>query len=229
VFDRTISIFISDRSGLFGSAPEIVFDGERRGEFVVAPDPAGGNGIAGLLADGTIVVVRLPEGVESETAEVILQSLARQPASAFLALQDEASALLAQLPEVLAAPMDDQHTLRIRGGTADAPEAMCLDIDGIERCKLAMVASPIGDPSWVNGVMIDGRWYVFGFAPAEQGWLTIAPWRAGETLEPLPATSSIVEGVHYWFSEIPTDVDDVRVLDLRSAEGQETTFRRPDR
>ena len=31
-----------------------------------------------------------------------------------------------------------------------------LDIDGIERCKLAMVASPIGDPSWVNGVLIDG-------------------------------------------------------------------------
>lgn len=229
VFDRTITIFISDRSGLFGSAPEIVFDGERRGDLIVAPAPVGGNGLAALLTDGTIVVIQLPEGVESETAEVILQSLVRQPASAFVALQDETSALLAQLPEVLVAPIDDQHTLRLRGGTAAAPEAMCIDIEGVERCKLAMVASPIGDPSWVNGVLIDGRWYLFGFEPAEQGWLAIAPWEEGKTLDPLPATSSIIEGFHYWFSEIPTDVDDVRVLDLASVEGQETTFRRPDR
>ena len=229
VFDRTITIFISDRSGLFGSAPEIVFGGERRGDLVVAPDPAGGSGLAAVLADGTIVVIRLPEGIESDVAEVILQSLAPQPPSAFVALQDEASALLAQLPEVLAAPIDDQHTLRLRGGTADAPEAMCLDIDGIERCKLALVASPIGDPSWVNGVLIDGRWYLFGFEPAEKGWLTIAPWRAGETLDALPSIGSVVEGVHFWLSEIPTDIDDVRVLDLASVEGRETTFRRPDR
>jgi len=229
VFDRTITIFISDRSGLFGSAPQIVFGGERRGDLVVAPDPAGGNGLAALLADGTIVLIRLPEGIGSEVAEDILQGLAPQPASAFVALQDKASALLAQLPEVMAAPIDEQHTLRLRGGTADAPEAMCLDIDGIERCKLAMVASPIGDPSWVNGAMIDDHWYLFGFEPAEQGWLTIAPWRAGETFDPLSPTGRVVEGVHYWLSEVPTDVDDVRVLDLASVEGQETTFRRPDR
>lgn len=228
-FDRTITIFISDRSGLFGSAPEIVFGGERRGDHVIAGDPAGGNGLAAVLADGTIVAIRLPDGVDSEVAEAILEGLAPQPMIAFLALQDEASALLAQLPEVIASTIDDQHTLRLRGGTADAPEAMCLEVDGIERCKLALVASPIGEPSWVNGVVIEGRWFLFGYEPAEQGRLTIARWPAGETLEPLPPTGSVADGVHYWFTEIPTDVDDVRIQNLPSAEGQETTFRRPDR
>ena len=226
-FSGIATIWISDRSGLFGSAPHIVFHGERRGDLVV--DQEGENPLAALLANGTIVVIRLPEGIESEVAEAMLQGLAPQPTSAFVALQDDASTLLAQLPEVMAAPIDDQHTLRLRGGTADSPEAMCLDVDGVERCKLAMMASPIGDPSWVNGVVIDGRWYVFGFEPAEQDPLTIARWRAGETLDPLPSTDAVEDGVRSWFAEIPTDVDDVRILDLPTAQDRRTTFRRPDR
>ena len=229
VFDGTITIRISDRSGLFGSAPAIVFDGVRRGDVVVAGDPSGGAGLTAVLADGTIVVIRLPDGVASEVAEAILGGLAVQAMSDFVAILDETSVRLAELPEVMAAPIDEQHTLRLRGGSADAPEVMCLDVDGVERCTLAVVASPLNDFSWVSDVLIDGRWYVFGFEPADEGWLTIAPWRVGETFDPLSATGSVVEGVHSWLSEIPTDVDDVRVLDLASVEGQETTLRRPDR
>ena len=226
-FSGTATIWISDRSGLFGSAPQIVFQGERRGDLVV--DREGENPLTAVLADGTIVVIRLPDGVGSEVADAILDGLAPQPASAIVALQDETSARLAQLPEVMAAAIDQQHTLRLRGGTADAPLAMCLDIDGVERCNLALVASPIGDPSWVNGVVIDGRWYLFGFEPADEGRLTIAPWRAGETLDLLPSTDVIADGVRSWFAEMPTDVDDVTILDLPATQDRRTTFRRPDR
>lgn len=228
-FENTITISINDRTGRFGSAPAIIFDGERRGDLVVATDPGGGSGLAGVLGDGSVAVVRVPDRVEGQVAESILGGITAQPVSAVLRMLDDVSARLALLPEVRAAVIDDQHTFRLRGGTTDTPLAMCLEVVGVERCNLALVASPIGDPTWVNGVVIDGRWYLYGFEPAEQGWLTIAPWRAGETLDPLSATGSVVEGFRYWFNEIPDDVDDVRVLDLPSVPGQETTFRRPDR
>jgi hypothetical protein len=226
-FSGIATIWISDRSGLFGSAPHIVFHGERRGDLVV--DQEGENPLAAVLADGTIVVIRLPEGVGSEVADAILDGLAPRPASAFVALQDETSARLAQLPEVRVAAIDDRHTLRLRGDAADAPLAMCLDVDGVERCRLTLLASPIGDPASINSVVIAGRWYVFGFEPADQDPLTIAPWRDGETLDPLPSTDAIADGVRSWFTEIPTDVDDIWILDLPTAQGQQTTFRRPDR
>ncbi len=222
------TIFISDRSGLFGSAPHIVFHGERRGDLVVARDP-GENDLHAVFADGTIVVIRLPDGVGSEVADAILDGLAPRPASAIVALQDEASARLAQLPEVRVAAIDDRHTLRLRGDAADAPLAMCLDVDGVERCRLTLRASPIGDPASINGVVIGDRWYIFGFEPADQDPLTIAPWRAGETLDPLPSTDVISDGIRSWFSEIPTDVDDIWILDLPTAQDRQTTFRRPDR
>ena len=215
--------------------PELIFGGIRRA------DGSNASGTTVVEPDGTVVRI-LGASIDDDpaTTDAILHAVSPITGLELRDMINTANDRVIQQPEVMASEFPGGRIV-LRGGTAEWPLAICLELVQFERCRSTAGLHQFS--SWQNGVLVDGRWFIVGRQPASDPGPVVYPWTTDLALQfpkgtvYAPTQSQVVDDQLLWYAEIPPGIDAVGVGYLNgdtvvnttpTARGLMSAIRRPD-